>query len=316
MLFLLGALIALLFAFGPYEEGDVSVDFDPSVLAEGVEAYFTAQEAEVSGITPGVEKQVIWFGAPEAETDWAVLYIHGFSATAQEIRPVPDLVAEALEANLIYTRLTGHGRDGPALGEARVSDWMRDVAEGLAAARQIGKRTLVLSVSTGGTLAAAAALDPALAQDIGGIVFLSPNFGINSPLAPLLTLPAARLWLPRLAGRERSFAPQNDAQATYWTTRYPSVAVLTLAALVKTVAKLDFEDAALPALFIYSEADTVVRPDLTQAVARKWGGPVSVVTPELTAADDPARHVLAGEIMSPGQTAPTVEAILAWAGRL
>lgn len=306
-------LIGLLFAFGPHEDSDLSTGFDDTVLQDGVAPYLAAREAAFDDITPGVEKQVIWAGAPEAKTEWSVLYLHGFSATAQEVRPVPDRVAKGLGANLVFTRLQGHGRDGDAMAEATVSGWMRDVAESLAVARQVGERVLILSASTGGTLAAAAAVDATLSRGVAGIVFISPNFGVNNPAAPLLTLPAARYWLPLVAGAERSFEPLNEGQATYWTTRYPSVAALPMAALVKEVVALDFSATEVPALFWYVDQDQVVRADVTAQVADRWGGPVSVVQPDLGPNDDPFAHVIAGDILSPDQTDPAVQGILNWA---
>ena len=44
------------------------------------------------------------------------------------------------------------------MAEATASGWMQDMAEGLAAARAVGDKVMVISTSTGGTLAAAAAL--------------------------------------------------------------------------------------------------------------------------------------------------------------
>ena len=120
LLYLVVALVLLgvgLFVFGPYEGTDLAADFDEGQLADGVSPYFADREARFEDITPGAEKRVIWHDTPEMQTDLAVLYIHGFSATAAEIRPVPDLVAERLQANLIYTRLTGHGRSGEALAQ-------------------------------------------------------------------------------------------------------------------------------------------------------------------------------------------------------
>lgn len=302
----------LLYLFGPYENAKLETSFDTSALEGGIEPYFQGQEARFDDITPGVEKQVIWFGEPEAKTKWVVLYIHGFSATSKEIRPVPDQVAKALDANLILTRLTGHGRDGAALAEAKVSDWMRDVAEALAVARKIGDRILIISLSTGGTLSAAAALDPALSQDVEGIVFASPNFGINNPLQSLLTFPAARYWLPFMAGHERSFAPHNADQARYWTTSYPSVAVLPVAAVVKEVMAQDLSQAKIPALFMFTLEDQVVLPAKTQEVARRWGGAATTVNPVMGAKDDPSAHVIGGDIMSPSQSPAMVKQILDW----
>jgi len=310
------SLGVLLWLFGPYEDAELRTEFDPIKLDVGVDAYFETSEVAFDDITPGVQKQVIWADAPETKTAWSVLYLHGFSATAQEIRPVPDQVADALGANLILTRLAGHGRSGDAMAQGSVAAWMRDVAEGLAVARKTGDRVLIISTSTGGTLAAAAALDDTLMQDVAGIVMISPNFGVNSPLAPLLTWPAARHWLPVLAGDRRSFEPLNADQATYWTTEYPSVAAMPMGALIKAVNALDLSEATVPALFWFSLEDKVVRPELTLEVAAAWGGPTRVVHPELGPDDDPYAHVIAGDILSPSQNAATVEGILDWIGDL
>ena len=313
-LLLIWTLVFGLFVWlvGPYEDADLTAEFDATQLNVGVDAYLASVEGRFDDITPGVQKQVIWAGASGAKTPWSVLYVHGFSATAQEIRPVPDDVATALGANLILTRLTGHGRGSDAMAEGSVATWMGDVAEALAIARKLGDRVLVISTSTGGTLMAAAALDADLMQDVAGIVMISPNFGVNDPLARLLTWPAARHWLPNLAGERRSFEPRNEGQATYWTTEYPSVAALPMGALIKAVNGLDFGKAQVPVLFWFSTNDTVVRPDITAQVADEWGGPVKVVNPELGPGDDPSAHVIAGDIMSPSQNEATVSGILAW----
>jgi alpha-beta hydrolase superfamily lysophospholipase len=316
-LLLAGAVvIAALALFGPTEPVETDVTFDPAALGSDVDAYLAAAEARFDDITPGTQKRVVWAGAPGARTPLSVLYLHGFSATSEEVRPVPDRVADALGANLVFTRLTGHGRSGAAMAETSVGAWMRDVAEALAVARAVGEEVVVISTSTGSTLATIAAADPALAQDIRGHVFLSPNFGVNSPAAALLTWPLARHWVPLVAGRERSFPLVNDAHATYWTTTYPTVSVLPMAAAVKHARALELGAIAQPLLVMFSDADRVVSPDATRAVAIRWGGPVTRVLVTPGPGDDPYNHVLAGDILSPGQTDATVRTILDWVAGL
>ena len=155
---------AALWTFGPYEDVDLSASFDARKFGEGVQVYFESVEGRFDDITPGAEKRVVWAGQAEVRTAVSVLYIHGFSATSEEIRPVPDHVAEALGANLVFTRLTGHGRPGAAMLEATPKAWMQDTAEALAAAAQVGERVVVIANSTGATLATVAALDADLAQ--------------------------------------------------------------------------------------------------------------------------------------------------------
>ena len=88
-------------------------------------------------------KRIVWAGAAGQKTPLAVIYVHGFSASAEEIRPVPDEVAKALGANLFYTRLAGHGRSGDAMAEPLAGDWIEDMAEAMAILQKLsGERPL------------------------------------------------------------------------------------------------------------------------------------------------------------------------------
>lgn len=307
------ALVALAAAFAPKSQETITNRFDPATLGDDLDAYLAAEEAKFSDITPTTEKQILWAGAKGAKTPLSVVYLHGFSATKYEIRPVPDQVAAALGANLFYTRLAGHGRGSAAMAEPTASDWMTDLAEALAIGRRLGDRVLVMSTSTGGTLAAIAATDPALAQGVAGIVFVSPNFGINKIASTLLQMPLVQYWGPVVAGAERSFEPTNPAHDRFWTNTYPTVAALPMVALVQYALARDYTRAVVPALFIYSDDDQVVQPAVTAEIAAKWGAAHETYHPTLTEQDDPYHHVIAGDILSPNQTAPTVARILDWA---
>ncbi len=309
-------LVGLLIALGPYEPVPERVEFDAAVLADGVSPYLEGAEAQFDDIRTGVEKRVIWTGEPEQKSAISVVYIHGFSASSEEIRPVPDQVAAELGANLYFTRLSGHGRDGDAMAEPTVQDWLTDTAEALAIGRAIGDEVIVITTSTGGTFAALSAFDPVAMAQVKGLVFVSPNFGIANPLAPLLTFPAARYWIEAVGGAERSFEPQNEQHAAYWTTTYPTRAVLPMAAAVQKAAQMDYRDVEVAALFLFSPEDSVVRPDITEEVAGLWGGPMQKQFIQPGEGGDRYHHVIAGDIMSPNATAPTVAAILEWAKTL
>ncbi len=308
--------VAALVAFGPREPAPLDMYFDSTQFDGGVAAHFARAEARFDDITPGTEKRVIWAGAPETRTEWSVLYVHGFSATSEEIRPVPDRVAQALGANLIYTRLQGHGRGPAAMAEATVAGWMADMAEGLAAAQAVGDKVLLIGTSTGATVITAAVNSPVDMDNVAGVVLVSPNYGINNPFARVLTWPAARTWAPWIAGDTISFTPRNDGQAKYWTTSYPSVATLPMGALIKAVNGLDHGLFLTPALFWYSDNDQVVRAEATDRIRRRWGADWGTVAtrayPDLQPGDDPSAHVVAGAIMSPSQTDMMVAGILGW----
>ena len=311
-LVLLVAVVSGALALGPREPVDLEIAFDPASLPEDLDTYLAEAEALVPALRPEEARRIVWAGEAGARTALSIVYLHGFSASSEEIRPVPDRLAEALGANLYFARLRGHGQDGAAMAEPTVGDWLEDTAESLAIGRRIGERVVVLATSTGGSLAAIAAADPALSEGIAGVALVSPNFAVNRPEAALLTLPWARLWLPRVAGEERGFAPVNEAHGRHWTTRYPIEAVLPMAALVAHARGLDHGQVRVPALFLYSEHDEVVSPAATRRVFEQWGGPKRIEPVVVGPGDDPVSHVIAGDILSPGQTQATVALLLDW----
>jgi alpha-beta hydrolase superfamily lysophospholipase len=300
----------------PRDQVDRQIKFDPNSLGADLDAYLAKSEQQFSNITAGTQKRIVWAGAVGAKTPLALIYLHGFSATSEEIRPVPADLARALGANIFFTRLSGHGRDGAALAAATASDWLQDMAEAMAIGRRIGDRVVVMGTSTGGTLAALAASDPALSQGMAGLVLISPNFGLKPLAGKILDLPAARYWGPLVAGATRSFTPQNDGHRQFWTNSYPTVALFPMAALVREARAQDYSQTKLPLLLLYSPQDQVVDPAQTLKILGPWAGPKQIEPRSMTAQDDPFSHVIAGDILSPNQTAATEALILAWAKAL
>ncbi|MGR3503868.1 alpha/beta hydrolase [Pseudaestuariivita sp.] len=284
---------------------------DPSAL----DAYFATDEARFPDIRhPECAKRIVWAGAPGAVTDLSIVYLHGFSATSQEIQPVPTEVAKALGANLFLTRLTGHGRDGDAMADGSVAAWTRDTGEALETACRIGRRVIVMATSTGATLATLAACDPARVRDVAGMVFVSPNFGIRNPMARILTWPGVRRWGPYLFGETRTFEPRAPLHGTYWTTSYPSLAVVPVAELVRDVWRSDLGRARVPLLVFQSRHDEVVSAAKTEAAVARWGGSRTLDWVTLDPGDDPGAHCITGDILSPNQTPKTIARVVEWLG--
>jgi len=311
LLLLLVAALGALYLLGPRVATDTTLTFREASIGADPDAYLAASEAKVANIRPGLAKEIIWaYPASRAKTPLSIVYIHGFSASKGEVRPLPDKVAAALGANLFFTRLAGHGQDNAAMGEAGLNAWVNETAEALAIGRAIGEKVIVVATSTGGSLAAWALAQPDLAKDVAAAVLISPNFGVQASGAGLLTGP----WGPQLAelliGKERGFEPANDLQRHLWTWRYPTRATLPMAAIVKLARAQSYARVTIPALFIVSDGDKVIRPDEAKAVAAAWGGPH-----ELVAVDDPgdpSSHVLAGDAFSPKMTDPLAARIVEW----
>ncbi len=305
-------LLMMIWQFGQRETVDLTIDYDNILISGDVDAYLARNEQSFDDIIKGAEKQVIWSGKPGVKTPISIVYLHGFTATAQEIRPVPERVAAALNANIYFVRLAGHGRTAEMMAEASIGRWMFDVGEAIKIGSHIGQKVIIMATSTGGTLAAAAAVDKAAMRQVEGIIFISPNFAINKLAANLLTWPFARHWVPLLIGEWQHSAPRNKLHARYWTTDYPTVALMPMAALVEAVDELNFADVAIPALFYYSPKDQVVIPKKIELFAEGWGGASKSIKVKLLSSDDTFSHVIAGDIISPSQTQNAIEHMLGW----
>lgn len=305
---------------------DVAIDppgFDAAALPDDLDGWLAAREAVFGDITPGVEKRIIWAGEVGARTPLALVYVHGFSATSEETRPVPDKVAAALGANLYFTRLAGHGRGGPAMAQASADDWLVDFAESLGIAARIGDRVVVMATSTGAAVTLAGLGTPALraampaADRVAGVVMVSPNFRLASALNnAILDLPGAPLFVPTLIGAEREWTPRNEAHGRYWTTRYPTQALFPMAHVMRAARAADPGAVKVPLLLLNSPDDVVVSAAAAADVAARWGGMVARESWPRREGMDEEAHVIAGDIRSPGMTQAAAERITDWMGGL
>lgn len=275
---------------------------DLAVLAADI----AHREAQVPNTRDGAEKTILWAGWAE-QTEFSVVYVHGFSASRVELSPVPEKLASALSANLFVTRLAGHGTDGVDMGNACLADWDADLDEALSIARRIGRKVVVVGCSTGCTL-----LVPALARDqseVAAALFVSPNFALADKIANvLLRAPFARNWVPLLLGRERSFEPHNAAHAAGWTTRYDSRAIVTMMEAVQAAARIDSAQIKVPLLIWADPRDKVVSFSATKAFSERWGGLVQIH--RARASEDPNHHVSLGDAVAPVATETEIPALI------
>lgn len=309
---IVAGIATVVFMLGPRPPIDETIRFSAVSIGDDPVRYLADEEARVTGTIPGAEKEIIWLDpATRARTPLAIVYIHGFSATKWEVRPLAEEVAAVFGANLYYTRLAGHGNeDGAAMAAATMNEWVNDMAEAIAIGERLGERIVVISTSTGGTLSTWAAGNPALSGKLAGLVMISPNFEPREVSVELMNMPWGKYLLPLAFGETRSWTPVNAEQGKWWTTTYPSIAVLPMAALLQAVKNMDVSKIKVPAFFIYSPRDNVVSPDATLKVYEAWGGPKQIF--EELNSSDLSHHVLAGDILNPGNTDDLAARIVTW----
>ena len=296
----------------PLNLSNINFEVSQGNLTEDLDKYLDTEEGKFTDINEWAKKRIIWSNSNKDRTSISLVYIHGFSATLEEIRPVPDLVAEKLGANLYFSRLTGHGKMSGEISQVSLSYWIKDVSEAIRIGSRIGEKTFILATSTGATLVSAILAKNRDDFDLAGVVFISPNFAIKSFSSKFLTLPFVNYWGPFLIGEKIINEPLSLEHEKYWSLTYSTKSVIELANLVKFTNNLNFKNIKTPALFFYSNEDKVVDTRKTSKVIKRWGGEVEDVILKLTASDDPYSHVIAGKIRSPNQTRHVVEKIIYW----
>jgi pimeloyl-ACP methyl ester carboxylesterase len=276
-------------------------------------ALLAEQEAAVDaalGIIGGAEKRIVWASEPGVRSELVIIYLHGFSATRQEIAPVPEQVAAALGANLFETRLAGHGLEAGPLTDVSAEAWLEDGAEALAVGRALGERLVLMGTSTGATLALALAGHPDFAA-VDALVMLSPNFGPAAAGSGLATGPFGPQLVRLLTGEYREWVPANERQGRYWSTRYPNTSLVEMMRLVDLAQRQTEAAQVSRAMLIYSPQDQVVSVErLRDGFARLPAAEKQVL--EIEKGGGPSNHVLAGDILAPENNALTSERIVAF----
>jgi alpha-beta hydrolase superfamily lysophospholipase len=285
----------------------------PSAIRDVVEnvpdldLYLARREAQHADVKPEQGKTIIWsHPATRSKTPLSLVYIHGFSASRKDIAPVIETLAGTLGANAFLTRLAAHGRTTPAeFAAVTAQDWLDDAREALAVGRRIGHRVVLIGTSTGALLAAMAALEDN-SSDIAALVLLSPNFGLRDWRAKFISGPLGRALARFVLGKEHSFHPDSIGHAEFWTTHYPSQAVVALMDLLNHARSIDLGKLKMPVLVIYTDQDTVV----DVAAIRDRFDEIQAPTKLIVDLPEASRHELTGDALAPETVQPVVQRIL------
>ena len=266
-------------------------------------------EEKFQNLRPNIEKKILWAHKPSIKTKLSLVFIHGFSASRSELSPVIENVAKELKANVFFTRLTGHGQDAKALGDATCNEWMKDTYGAIDIGKMIGDEVILIGCSTGCSLIHVALEH---VRQVKAVIYVSPNFGPNSSKGQLLRAPGARWFVPLLFGKEHSFIPKNEEHKRCWTTSYPSKVLFAVKDSVVSAHKVKHNKIKVPILFWFSDDDKIVSAKASRKIISKIGDNADIYNPTLTIEDDPSSHGILGDILSPSQTKSGVKKIHKW----
>jgi alpha-beta hydrolase superfamily lysophospholipase len=287
-------------------------DLTPITAPDDPARWLAERESRFDDIRPGNEALLRWHD-PEtrARTPLAFVYIHGYTASRQEVAPLVDSLAERFGANVLYARLAGHGRTPDAMRDASLARWTRDVREAIAVGGRIGERVVLVGTSNGGALAAWAAGLDEFEGLLAATVLISPNLGPRDWRGGLLDgpwgLPLTRL----IVGDYYVYEARNPRHEAAWTTRSAIEGLPHMTAAVRLARQAADDSLTAPLQVHYSTMDQVVAPERIEEWFAEVRAPrtEAVVYGEI---EDPGNHVLAGDILSPSNTAAVLESIAAF----
>lgn len=229
------AIVSIVYILGPapdkpvYNTDLVQLPSYPDSLVtyvNTIESYHT--------IKPDNEARIVWNNdSLKNKTAYAIVYLHGFSASQEEGNPVHRNLAKQFGANLYLSRLSGHGIDtSDALLTMTATSLWETAKEAYAIGKQLGDKVILMGTSTGGTLALQLA---AAYPEIAGLILLSPNIAINDPNAWLTNNPWG-LQIARLVkgGKLNIIPNKTDEYKKYWNQTYRLEAVTELQELLET----------------------------------------------------------------------------------
>ncbi|MEM7658594.1 MAG: alpha/beta hydrolase [Bacteroidota bacterium] len=214
------------FFLGPSPEPPAVSKELPAVPAQltSLETWIGEQEAKAP-VKPDNEAMIVWADSTPQKTQYAVVYLHGFSASREEGGDIARAFADRYGCNLFLARLHEHGlvSEEPLLNY-RADSVYATAQEALAIGKQLGEQVILMSTSTGGTLSLMLGEDPAIAAHI----LYSPNIQINNPAAGMLSGPWGFQIARQVTGSDYNEWEGDAYSNKYWFNKYRIEAMVEL----------------------------------------------------------------------------------------
>lgn len=305
-------LLVVIYLLGPnpskpeYDKTFSTLPVTPGEL----EQYIAGNESRHK-VKPGNNAEIIWNDSLHQKTEYAIVYLHGFSASREEGNPIHTDIAKKYGCNLYLSRLAEHGIDTtePMLNMTADNLW-ESAREAYNIGKQLGNKVILMGTSTGGSLALQLA---ATYPEVNAVILLSPNIAINDPNAWLLNDPWG-LQIARLVKGSKYNEAQNKTAVykKYWDYQYRLEAAIQLEEYLETaMTKETYSAVKQPVLtlFYYKDEqhqDPVVKVSAMHQMMKELGTPLNIKREQ--AIPTAENHVLGSYILS--KDLPAVENVI------
>lgn len=228
----------------------------PAIPSEpaALEKYIKDHEA-LHKLKPDNEARILWLNdSLKTKTEYAVVYLHGFSASQEEGDPVHYEFTQKFGCNLYLSRLDAHGIDTTEpLANFTADGVWNSAKEAYAIGKQLGNKVILMSTSTGGTLALKLCAEY---PDIAANIMLSPNIAINDGKAWMLNNHWGLQIAELITGKHRIVKDTTALYAQYWNNRYATASLVQLEELIEsTMKESTFRKVKQPTLLLFYYKD-------------------------------------------------------------
>lgn len=304
----LGVLLLLLvvvYFSGPKPATPVYVKELPQVPDQltQLDTFIQQREARLPVKTDN-EARIVWADSTHQQTEYALVYLHGFTASQGEGDPVHREFAKKFGCNLYLARLAGHGlKDQDAMLEFTPEKLWASTLEAYAIGKKLGKKVIIMGTSTGAALAVRLAAD---FPEIKGIILYSPNIAINDGSAWLTNKPWGLQLIRKVMGGmySKKSADTDPKVLQYWYSQYRLEAVPQLQEFIETSnIKQTYQQVKQPVLMLYyykdeQHQDKTVKVDAMLKMFDELGTPAAFKVK--SAIPEAGTHVIASPLLSKG----------------
>ncbi|HWR31955.1 MAG TPA: hypothetical protein VN451_00400, partial [Chitinophagaceae bacterium] len=263
-------LLIVVYFLGPqpavpkFSKDLTAIPSEPAAL----EKYIKDHEAQHK-LKPDNQARIMWLNdSLKQKTEYAVVYIHGFSASQEEGDPVHYVFAQKFGCNLYLSRLEDHGVDTTEpLANVTADRMWNSAKEAYAIGKQLGNKIILMSTSTGGTLALKLCAEY---PDIAANIMFSPNIAINDANAWMLNNHWGLQIVQLVEGKTRTVKDTTAVYAQYWNNRYSTTSLVQLEELIEqTMKESTFRKVKQPSLLLYYYKDQKHQDPVVKVSAMK-----------------------------------------------
>lgn len=241
-----------------------------SITLDTVEKSIKESESKIDNLVPNASKRIVWAKEKNKQTEYSLIYIHGYTGNRKEIAPIPEEVAKEMGMNLFETRFKGSGisERRKAFKGITIEDHLKDAYEALSIGKILGKKIVIMATSNGANYSFW--LANKFPKSIAALVLFSPNifpidwrtnlvlWPFGKQLAYLFTGGYISTAMITRQKGEKNTSLTKEAKERVKQNSVHVDSLITMMEIIRQVRKFDYGQFKAPLLIFYSEGDSIV----------------------------------------------------------